>query len=187
MIIFSGSAFQNLHTLVKRLPGTFVLEDFDPLRLKVEIREKEKRDYTVLYHALAAPYSFWIYVRCLIFLTIDIPPEHYQIWTPLQGSTHSRKSRYDFLNYVRPAGIRRLFSGATSSKQREIVSDLDLMGVSHLHKSAQAISSLRFIGVAQEKGTPILLALLTQHADAPHLVEVVKLLETIAHELETQQ
>lgn len=185
MVTFSGSAFSNLYAIVKRLPDDSILKNFDSLRLQVEVTDN-KRIQTIQYHALAAPYSFYFYARHLILLTIDIPPEYYQIWTPIPGYRHEpRPNRHDFLYYVRPHGLARLSSGTYSSTQEDILFDADLMEqVPHLHSTAKAISPLRRVGIASEKGTPTILALLTQEADPSHIIKTMALLKQIAQELE---
>lgn len=185
MVTFSGSAFSNLCAIVSQLPDGYVLKSFDPLRLRVEITDA-KRIQTIQYHALAAPYSFYFYARHLILLNIDIPPEYYQIWTPISGYRHEpRLNRYDFLSYIRPHGLARLSSGTRSSTQKDILFDADLMEqVPHLHTAANAISPLRRVGITSEKGTPIILALLAQEAEPSHIIKTMTLLEQIAQELE---
>jgi hypothetical protein len=184
-VIFSGSAFRNLHSIVENLPNSFIMQNFDAIRLKVELREGE-RTYTVLYHALAAPYSLWIYFRYLILLTTDIPPEHYQVWTPLRGFLHHGfRNRYDFLDYVRPSGLARIFSSIVSSSQKKIIFDADLLEMnSYLHKRARKIPSLRFVGLAGANKEPVLFAMLTQYADVCQIKEIMKLMKSIVNEIE---
>jgi hypothetical protein len=187
IVTFSGSAFSNLYAVFKRLPDDSILKNFDPLRLQVEVTDNKKIQ-TIQYHALAAPYSFYFYARHLILLNIDIPPEYYQIWTPIPGYRHEpRLDRYDFLSYIRPCGLARLSSGICSSTQKDILFDADLMEqIPYLHSKAKAISPLRRVGIASEKGTPIILALLTQEAEPSHIIKTMTLLEQIAQELERE-
>jgi hypothetical protein len=112
-----------------------------------------------------------------------MPPEHYQIWTPLD-SVFSARNRYDYLDYVRPRGFWRLFSEVKSSSQGDTVFDEELMQrVPHLHEIARNISSFRFAGLARENGETVVVVLLTQKA-GEEVIQAVDLLKKITLNVE---
>lgn len=185
IFIFSGSAFANLYKIVENIQPEFTLERFKALPQKIIIKNTENREFMILYHSLVSLYTFWIYIRYFILFTWDIPPEHYQVWTPLgKLPINVKNNRYNYLEWVRPYGLKRLFAGIMISQQKEIVFDNELREVaSHLHQEAKEISTLLFVGFAKESGKPILLALLAQTADSSHISKTLILLEKIAIEL----
>ena len=181
-MIFSGSAYDNLSRMGAALEG-YKFERADTLRLTVTVKDQE-REFTILYHALAAPYSFWVYISHFLLTTLDIPPEHYQIWTSLNGSLPAWRSRYDFLKYVRPSGVKRFFS-MTSSEKGECVFDEYVMALSgNLHQKAKEISSLRYIGHAREQNELIVVAFLTQAASIQEIGETLTIMKKICHQVE---
>ncbi|MBU7017726.1 MAG: hypothetical protein HXS44_09465 [Theionarchaea archaeon] len=181
-MIFSGSAYDNLSRIGAALEG-YTLERADSLRLTVTVKDQE-REFTILYHALAAPYSFWVYIGHLLLTTLDIPPEHYQIWTSLKGSSPVWGGRYDFLKYVRPSGIKRFFS-MVSSEKRERVFDEYIMALNgNLHQKAEEISSFRYMGFAREQNELIVVAFLTQDASTQEICETLAIMKKICHQVE---
>jgi hypothetical protein len=183
MIIFSGSAYSNLSRIGAVLGG-YTLERADTLRLTVTVKDQE-REFTILYHALAAPYSFWVYISHSLLTTLEIPPEHYQIWTSLKGSSPARRNRYDFIKYVRPSGAKRFFS-MTSSRKGECVFDEYVMALNgNLHRKAKEISSLRYMGVAREQNELIVAAFLTQVASIQEIGETLTIMKEICHQVES--
>jgi len=170
IMIFYGSAYQNLYAVLEELPR-FEVVDFNPVRFMVKVRD-QTREFVVLYSSAGGRYGYW-----------NIPPEHYQIWTPFEGLGRSYRDRYDFMKYIRPSGFSKLFSGITKSKQNEMIFDGDLEGFLHLQEKAKKISSLRFVGLANEERKTILLALLTRKADKVQVKQVVDLLKEIVNEV----
>lgn len=181
IMILYGSAYTNLSTILEELPHCEVV-DFNPVRFTVEVRD-QTREYMILYYSGASLYGYWQVIKH-VWSNWDIPPEHYQVWTPFEGLGPSYKDRYDFMNYVRPSGFSKLFSGVIKSKQREMIFDGDLeIAVLHLHEKAKRILSLRFVGLANERGKTILLALLTRQADNVQVKQVVDLFKEIVYEV----
>lgn len=176
-MIFSGSAYANLDSVIKELGSEWVIEDFDPLRYKVTAREGD-RQYVILYHAYMTPYTLWV-DRASLLLSWDQLPEHYQVWTQYGGGS-VQHDRYDLAKYVRASGVSRLlFRGLASSDQREIIFDGILMDtVPHLHEEAKQISSLRFVGFAREGVEIVLAAFLLQHG-GEEVIQALDLLKKI--------
>ena len=117
-MIFYGSAYANLYTVLEELPR-FEVVDFDPMRFMVKVRD-QTGEFVILYYSGASLHGYWQVLKHL-WSSWDIPPEHYQVWTPFEGLGRSYKDRYDFMKYVRPSGFSRLFSGVMKSKQREMI------------------------------------------------------------------
>jgi hypothetical protein len=105
-MIFSGSAYSNLYSVVKELGSEWVIENFDPLRCKITAREGS-RQYVILYHAHMTPYTLWVDKISLI-LSWNQLPEHYQVWTQYGGGS-VQHNRYDLAKYVRASRISRFF------------------------------------------------------------------------------
>ena len=181
IMIFYGSAYQNLYAVLEELPR-FEVINFNPVRLMVKVRD-QTREFVILYYSGASLFGYWQVLNHL-WSSWDIPPEHYQIWTPYEGLGRSYRDRYDFMKYVRPSGFSKLFSGIKMSKQREMIFDGNLeTKVLHLHEKAKKISSLRFVGLANEERKTILLALLTRKADKVQVKQVIDLLKEIMYEV----
>lgn len=176
-MIYSGSAYSNLYSVVKELGPEWVIEDFDPLRCKITAREGG-RQYMILYHAQMTPFTFWVDGASLI-LSWDRLPEHYQVWTQY-GRGSVPHDRYDLAKHVRASGVSRfLFRGLASSDQQGTIFDKNLMDtVPRLHKEAKQISSLRFVGFAREGVEIVLAAFLVQHG-GKEVIQVLDLLKKI--------
>ena len=156
-IYFSGSAYSRLHDIINELDSGWVIEDFDPLRYKVTVREGD-RQYVILYPAYVS------YIISLILLW-DQLPDHYQVWTHYGGGSVQR-NRYDLAKYVRASGGENIF-------------DENLMEtVPHLHEEAKQISSLRFVGYARE-GVEIVLAAFLAEEGCKEVIQVLNLLKKI--------
>ena len=96
---------------------------------------------------------------------------------------YTERKRYEYLKYVKPSGVKVFFQSST--KQENIVFEEKLMEIcSQFHEEAKKMSSLRFVGLAQEKRESILFAMLTQYMDAVQRNDVVSLLQKIAYEIE---
>jgi hypothetical protein len=183
ILLFSGSAYDNLSRIVDALEG-YTLERMDPLRLTVTVKDQE-REFTILYHALAAPYSIWVYISHSLFKTLEIPPEHYQVWTSLKGSSPARGNRYDFIKYARPSGIKGFFS-MVSSRKRKNIFDENIMALNgNLYQQAKKISSFWYMGVAREQNELIVAAFLTQDASAQEIGETLTIMKEICHQVES--
>ena len=175
-MIFSGSAYSNLYNIINKLDSGWVIEDFDPLRYKVTVRDKA-RQYVILYHVLVSPYTFWVDKNSWIS-TWNQLPEHYQVWTQYGGGS-VQHTRYDLAKHVRGGVSRFFFSGLVSSNQGDTIFDENLMGtVSHLHEEAKQISSLRFVGYARE-GVEIVLAAFLVQRGGKEVIQVLNLLKKI--------
>ena len=175
-IIFSGSAYSNLYNIINKLDSGWVIEDFDPLRYKVTIRDKT-RQYVILYHVLMSPYTFWVDKSSWMF-TWNQLPEHYQVWTQYGGGS-VQHNRYDLAKHIRGGVSRFFFSGLVSSNQGKTIFDENLMGTApHLHEEAKQISSLRFVGYARE-GVEIVLAAFLVQCGGKEVIQVLDLLKRI--------
>jgi hypothetical protein len=175
-IFFSGSAYANLYSIIKELDLGWVIEDFDPLRYKILIRDKA-RQYVILYHSHMSLYAFWVDKNSLIFSWNQLP-DHYQVWTQYGGGS-VQHNRYDLAKHVRAGVSRFFFGGLVSSDQGEIIFDENLRGtVPHLHKEAKQISSLRFVGFARE-GVEIVLAAYLVQKGGKDVIQVLDLLKKI--------
>lgn len=184
-MIYSGSAYSNLYEVTKELDPGWVIEDFDPLRYKITIREGATH-YVILYHARMTPYTYWVEKGALFFKNWDISPEHYQVWTTYgRGSPRVQRNRYDLTKYVRPSGILGFFfSGLISSSQRDTIFDENLMEtISYLHDKAKQIPSLRFVGLAEEGVETIIVAFLTKNR-GKDVIQALDLLKKITQETE---
>ena len=175
-MIFSGSAYSHLYSVVKELGSGWVIEDFDPLRCKITAREGA-RQYVILYHAHNTPYTIWADFDYLNILGNRLP-EHYQVWTQYRGGS-VQHNRYDLARYVRASRVSGFsFWGLMSSDQREIIFDENLMEtVLHLHEEAKQISSLRFVGLCGLCDI-VLAAFLVQHG-GKEVIQVLDLLKKI--------
>ena len=182
ILLFSGSAYDNLSRIVDALEG-YTLERMDPLRLTVTVMDQE-REFTILYHALAAPYSIWVYISHSLFKTFKIPPEHYHIWTSLRSPSPELRSRYDFIKYARPSGIKGFFS-MVSSRKRKSVFDENVMALNgNLYQKAKKIKSFWYMGFAREQNESIVVAFLIQDASTQEICETLALMKEICHKVE---
>ena len=185
-IIVSGSAYMNLRNIYKFLKEQYTLTAFNPVTYKMKVKDDTGKDYVIAYHVSCSPYSLWIYLDYFIFFTWDIPPEHYHLWTTIPDpSLIIRPTRYAFLKYIRPSGLSRIFSMTKSASQREYVFNEELWEIApQLHPRAKNISTLRYIGLAHERGSPIILALATQKASLSDIAKILDVLKGISAEYE---
>lgn len=79
IIIHVSSDAANVSEVVKKLPATFVIEDFGLIRKNVTIRDEETRIYSIKFHKLRGKPD--IYGR-------REDREYYTVWTPLRRSPH---------------------------------------------------------------------------------------------------
>lgn len=181
VMTFFGSVFRDLSGMLEALSCT--VEDFYPKQFIAEVTNGT-RNYSIFYFSPMNPLLYW---KILAYAKYrwEIPSEHYQIWTPLESPHYTYLKRYDHIDYVRPSGIRKVFSGIAGTKQKDTVFDSSLEKiVPHRHEEAKKISSLRFVGLADEQGETILLTMLTQHADEMEMNQTLMLLKEIAQEIE---
>jgi hypothetical protein len=170
-VIYLGSGYSSIYEMVRKLSHVTV-EDFNPVNIRVVVKDVKNRKYTISYH-IFFPASF-------TYPTYRSPSEHYKIWTLLKGLDGCYyKSIYGFTEYVRSGHF------SLSSKQREIVFDEGLMKIcSHLHDQAKAISSLRFVGFARQRWRAYLLAMLTEYANSAEIERTIKLLGILGDEID---
>lgn len=181
VMTFSGSVFRDLSGMLEAL--SFTVEDFDPKQFITKVTNGT-RNYSIFYFSPINPLVYWKILEYAKYRW-EIPSEHYQIWTPLESPHHAHLKRYDYIDYVRPSGVRKVFYGIAGIKQKDTVFDSNLEKiVPHRHEEAKKISSLRFVGLADEQGETILLAMLTQHADEMEMNQTLTLLKEIAQEIE---
>lgn len=177
--VLFGLTYRTLHRVSKNVLH-FTVEDFDPVHCILKI--KNEREYTILYQSQVVSLMHWFTQESPFLYRWDIPPQHYQVWTQVKG-IHTERKRYEYLKYVKPPGVKVFFQSST--KQENIVFEEKLMEIcSQFHEEAKKMSSLRFVGLAQEKRESILFAMLTQYMDAVQINDVVSLLQKIACEIE---
>jgi hypothetical protein len=183
-IIFSGSAYVNLKRIHEFVKERYSMTAFNLFTYQLKVRDDTNKEYLIAYHVSCSPYSIWVYLRHFIFFTWDIPPEHYHVWTDIpDASLLVRKNRYAFFDYIRPSGLYRIFSMTKSASQGEFVFNNEVSRVApQLHPRAKDISTLRVIGLAEEGGNPIILALATQQASPSDIAKILDLLKDISAE-----
>ncbi|MBU7031859.1 MAG: hypothetical protein HXS53_04970 [Theionarchaea archaeon] len=95
----------------------------------------------------------------------------------------THRTKYDFLDYIRPSGLKRFYSMTGAAPQGEFIFDDEITRVApHFHPRAKEIPSLRLIGLGKEQGSPIILALLSQNANSSDMLKTLELLRDMFNE-----
>jgi hypothetical protein len=183
-IIFSGSAYVNLGKIQESLGEKYKILEFHAFTLQMKVKDDEEKEYVIAYHSLCAPYSLWVYIHFFIFFTWDTPPEHYHIWIDIKDTNvKPYKNRYNFLDYMRPSGLKRFYSMTGTAPQGEFIFDDEITRVApRFHPRAKEIPSLRIIGLVKEHRSPIILALLAQNANFSDILKTLELLRDMSNE-----
>lgn len=176
IIIRSSFGYYNLFKVVRKLPAWVVIEDFDPVRIEVTIKDERGRTYVIkFYTVLWDPdlHDFWKEY------------EYYEVWTPLR-----RPSRYPKgdLYYHRDLRDFRSSSALFDEKLKELsphVFDEMTKGlITRIEEQVRAIPSLQFVRVVPGFEEPRLLARLTKKADSAQMNHTLNLLGMLAREIE---
>lgn len=176
LIIHSSFGYVSLSKVVRKLPAWFVIEDFDPVRMEVTIKDEKVRTYVI---------KFYRFLREPDIHDFMEDPEYYEVWTPIR-----RPSRYPKGDLYHRRDLRdfRLSSTLFDEKLRELsphVSDELAKGlIPHIEEQAKAIPSLQFVRVVPGFEEPKLLAKLTKKADSAQMKQTLLLLRMLAREIE---
>lgn len=158
IIVIFSSKYPNLYKVVEKLPPRLVVEDFDPIRAKVTVKDEKSRRYHIkFYHFLGEPEL-----------------EHCQVWTPLKKSLRYPESSL----YDRKAAI--FYFRSFPSVFDETVRRLIPRNTGKIKNT----SCVQFVGVAKERGEPVLVAIVSKKADSAEMNRVLNLLRTIVYEIE---
>lgn len=158
IIVIFSSNYPSLYRVVEKLPPRIVVEDFDPIRMKVTVKDDKSRRYHIKFY------------RFLGEANLD----HCQVWTPLKKSLRYPESSL----YDREAALFyfHLFPLVFDETVRRLI-----------HRRIEEIedtSCVQFVGVAKERGEPVLVAVVSKKADSAQMNRVLNLLRTIVYEIE---
>lgn len=170
-ILFSGYVGREFQKIVQSLQAEEV--HFHVLKMAIDFSYKDKK-FFILYHSVIMPYTFWVGTIQGWNAIDGVPPEHFQIWTPIFWPAPLDKNPYDVARklqrrFVQPVPPDDPFSKDIKDYRSPVFDE---------------ISSLCYVGIAKQRETPVLVALLRGDAPINDLVQTVNELDTIEDSME---
>lgn len=160
LTIHFGYGYVCLYKVIGKLPPQLVVEDFHPVRGTITLKDERARRFHIMFR------RFWG--------KSEKEPERYEVWTPLRRSTRYPEDSLRGFWWV------RYYFRPVSTVFDENVSRL----IPHVIKKVKVSSYVTFIGLARERGNPVLFAMVSKKADSATMNRVITLLGTLRPEIE---
>lgn len=179
-ILYAGLVGREFRSVIQYLPVKNI--QFDMLRLTMRV-SFDGETYHILYHALGAPYTYWVIPTHGVHYYTEGPPEHYQVWTTVSWRTPVHENPYELGKYLRRSGIGDvLFAVQKEPSEDPISDDLKNYGSSKLAD----ISSLCYLGLAKRGGLTILIALLRRDARTDDIIQTIHEIGSIKKRIQVE-